>query len=435
MIIAILILFVVLAIGTALLTTAIGQQRSAFNEQSSETAYSLAEAALNAQVFALSQQWPTSGDAPQPSSSPNLGYPTSCNAASNGTSYCPAASDLSSAYPANSQTCPTGTQKDVWSSSSSVSNGWTTYVRDAGAGGSASQSLFTSTGSAGEQNALPFDASGSGAVWVRAVGILNCHIAVVVAKVSEQVVGLNFPKSLLNANSFTISDSGNKDILNTQDPNGKSSQISLRCNGLGGQPPSSTCAGIKKSSQVAPVTSWASPPDASPTLSAAQLAAAKGLAISRGTYYPASTSCSSIGASQLQGSPVYIEGGSGCAISITSNPTINSAASPGFLVLVNGTLSFGGNLTYYGVIYAANQGGLSGTVVSLGGNATVDGGITADGSASLTLGSSGNGVINCTDTGNKCGDLEYNAFAFSGLVGFAGANSTPNTFRQLPDTQ
>ena len=75
MIIAVLILFVVLAIGAALLSSAIGQQRSSFNEQSSETAYSLAEAALNAEVFALSQQWPTNGDAPQPSSSAEPGLP------------------------------------------------------------------------------------------------------------------------------------------------------------------------------------------------------------------------------------------------------------------------------------------------------------------------------------------------------------------------
>ena len=436
MIMAILVLFVVLGIGTALLATAGGQQRSALNEQAGETAYSLAEAALNAQVFQLSLQWPTSGDAPQPSSSPNLGYPTSCTAASNGASYCPTASDLTSSYPTSSQTCPTGTQGDAWNGSS-VHNGWTTYVRDAGPVGSASQSLFTSTGSAGEQIALPYDANGSGAVWVRAVGVVNCHTAVVVTKVAAQVVAVNFPKSLLDANSFIISDSGNKDILNTQDPNGNSSQISLRCNGEGGEPPGPTCARIQKSTQVAPVASYASPPAPSPTLSAAQLAEVKALAIQHGTYYPASTDCSTIGASQLQGSPVYIEGGASCAISITSNPTINSYASPGFLVLVNGTLSFAGTATYYGVIYDANQGGLSGDVVDLGGTATVVGGITADSNAGLTLGSSGNGVINCNDTGNgnKCGDLEYYSYAFAGLSGFNGANSTPNTFRQLPDNQ
>ena len=41
------------------------------------------------------------------------------------------------------------------------------------------------------------------------------------------------------------------------------------------------------------------------------------------------------------GSPVYIEGNANCNIGVTSNATINSKASPGLLVLVNGTLSFG----------------------------------------------------------------------------------------------
>jgi hypothetical protein len=134
---------------------------------------------------------------------------------------------------------------------------------------------------------------------------------------------------------------------------------------------------------------------------------------------------------------VYIEGGTGCAIKIQSDDTINSLSSPGLLIVANGTLDFEGSLTYYGVIYAANLGNDSGPVVTLGGTSTVMGGLDVDGSAALNLGSSGNGVINCTDTSasQKCGDLEYDAAAFNGLVGFAGADPAPNSFRQLPAGQ
>jgi hypothetical protein len=136
----------------------------------------------------------------------------------------------------------------------------------------------------------------------------------------------------------------------------------------------------------------------------------------------------------LAGSPVYIEGP--CDINIVSNVVINTLGSPGFLVLVNGTITLGGTLTYFGVIYEPNQGASSGNVLTLQGTATVVGGVNVDGNAALNVGSSGNGVINCTDTGgNKCGDLEYNSAAFSALTGFAGAAPTPNTFRQLPATQ
>ena len=443
---ALAIMLVALGIGSALLATAIAQQGEAGNQQQSETAYSLAEAALNAQVFALSQQWPTSADAPQPSNSPAYGYPTRCNAASNGTSYCPAPADLS-AYTPGSQTCPAGAQGDAWNTGVAVTNGWTTYVRDAGATGSSAQALFSSSA---EKNAAPLnssvDTNGGGSVWVRAVGIVNCQIAVLVTKVSDQIGSLSFPKYVLDANSFTTSDNGQKDIVNVQDTNGNTSQISLRCVGAaygnGAQPPSSTCAGAQNSSQIQPAPSYASPPAGTPTLNAAQLAAVKKLAIEKGTYIPSSVACSSITAAQLQGSPVYIEGNASCngsgGISISSNTQINAPPmAPGLLVIVNGTIGFTGSPTYYGVIYAPNQGGYTGNVVTLGGTSTVVGGISVDGNAALNLGSSGNGAVNCTDTSKnqKCGDLEYNAAAFSGLAGFDGAASAPDMFRQLPNNQ
>ena len=420
MIVAIMILLVILGIGTALLATANGQQRSAFNQQSSESAYSLAEAALNAQLYALSVQWPTS------QSEPAGGYPSSCNAASNGSSYCPSNSDLSS-YSTGSGTCPAGTPGDAWSSSSPA-NGWTTYVRDAGST-TGTQSLFAS---ATEKTMSPYDASRGGALWVRAVGIVNCHPAVVVAKVSEQVIAMNFPQAVLNANGFSISDKGSKLVLNTQDSNGNKAVVSLRCGGLGGQPPGPSCAGINKPVQVAPGPTYASPPASSPTLSPTQLAALKAKAIANGTYFPASTNCSSIGASQLQGSPVYIEGNANCSVTITSSATINSTSAPGLLVLVNGTLSFGGSSTYYGVIYGVNAQGSSGNVVTLGGTSTVIGAIDVDGLGTISLGSSGNGV-GCTS--HKCGDLMYAAWAFPTLTTFAGAATAPNSFRQLPAGQ
>lgn len=442
---ALMIMIVALGVGTAVVALSVGQQRAADNQQSSETAYSLAEAALNAQVFALAQQWPTSADAPQPSSPPGYGYPTSCNAASAGASYCPAPADMA-AYSPGTQPCPAGTQGDAWSASGSVTNGWTTYVRDAGPAGSGTESLFSSSA---EETMAPFnssvDTSGAGSVWVRAVGIVNCRIAVLVTKVSDQVGSLNFPKYVLDANSFTVSNNGQKDIINLQDGNGNTSQISLRCSGAsygnGAQPPGSTCAGAQNSSQIQPAPSYASPPAPSPTLDATQLEAVKKLAIQKGTYIPATVPCSSITAAQLTGSPVYIEGNASCygagGITVPSNPVINSPSSPGLLVIANGTLDFTGSATYYGIIYAPNAGNYTGDVVTLGGTSTVIGGINVDGNAALNVGSSGNGAVNCTDTSRsqKCGDLEYDAAAFSALSGFDGAASAPNMFRQLPNNQ
>ena len=84
MVMALMIMVVLMGLGAALLLTANSQQHQAGNQQSSESAYALAEAALNAQVFQLSLEWPTSGDGPSTTSTNNYGYPNSCNAASNG---------------------------------------------------------------------------------------------------------------------------------------------------------------------------------------------------------------------------------------------------------------------------------------------------------------------------------------------------------------
>ena len=437
MIMVVIILFVLLGIGAALMATAGNQQRSAFNQQSSESAYALADAALNAQVFALTQKWPTQANAPG-TTPPNLGYPNSCNASSNRTTYCPSPGDLSAAYPVSSGTCPSGTQGDAWNNGSSVTNGWTTYVRDAGASGSSAEALFSGST---EENDFPFDASGSGAVWVRAVGIVNCHIAVVITKVSEQVVAMNFPGNVLTANNFSTGNNGNKTIVNTEDANGNTSQISLRCAGdaygNGAQPPNSNCSAIGKDSQIAPVSSYAAPAP-TPTLSASALAQVKALAMQEGTYYPANdcnfSNPNATGAANggLAGSPVYITGP--CNVSL-GPVTINGRTSLGFVVLVNGTWSMTGNGTYWGVLYAANQGGISGDIVTLGGDSTIVGGIDVDGGASLNLGDSGNGALPCSDTGRKCGDLEFDKAAFENIDGLAGARSTPNSFRQLPDNQ
>ncbi len=409
MIVTIILLFVILGIGTALMNTARGQQTSSANELASEKSYSLAEAALNAEVYQLSISWPTRYNA---TLSP---YPSSCSSAGNNASYCPSPSDLSSAYSSNSASCPTGTPGDAWSSSAPTNTGWTTYVRDAGTS-SSTQSLFQS---ATEKTMAAYDASANGYVWVRSVATVNCHTAVVVSKVSEQVVHLNFPSMVVNANGFETSNNGNKQIIDTQGTAAQPSNISLRCNGLGGQPPSSSCAQYGQSAQVSPGPTYASPSSQTPTLSSTQLAAAKAQAISNGTYFAAGNCPTTM--AQLTGSPVYVEGP--CNLSFTGNDTANSASSPGCLILVNGTLYLGGTVTFYGVIYAVNAQGSSGDVVTTHGNAYVQGGIDVDGNGTVNFGSSGKP------------NISYGPSAFSGLKAFGGAALTPNTYRQLPVTQ
>lgn len=425
---AIIILFILLAIGTALVASATSQQRSGYNQQKSESAYSLAEAALNAQIYALSLQWPTVNDAPSGSVS---NYPTSCNALST-TSYCPSSKDLPN-YSVGSQTCPTGTQGDAWSGSSTASNGWTTYVRDAGTG--SSTTFFQSIGTGGEESLPAYDSTGNGFLWVRAAATVNCHTAVVVSRVSEQVVDLSFPNDVLNANGFSISNSGSKTVLNTQGPSSSQGTISVRCSGLSSASTSGsgTCTSFSSSkNQVSPGPTYASPAASTQTLSTSQLNQVISLAEAKKTYYGPGNCNFTM--DQLAGNPAYIDGsGCGGTINISGNQTANSYTSPGFLVVDDAALSFTGTGTYYGVIYDVNAMNSSGNVVTLGGTSTVVGGIDVDGSGTVSLGSSGQGI---TINGVQySGDLIYASSAFGTLQSFGGAAGTPNTFRQLPLTQ
>src|ERR1700746_3587448 len=97
---AVIMLFVVLGLGTALIMTANAQHTDAANQQSGENSYSMAEAALNAQIYALSVTWPTANNGPGTSTTYPLndGYPSSCNSSNAGYSYCPSSSDLA-AFP------------------------------------------------------------------------------------------------------------------------------------------------------------------------------------------------------------------------------------------------------------------------------------------------------------------------------------------------
>ena len=426
---SIIFLFILLGMGTALIMTASSQKQTVSNEQNGESAFWMAEGALDAQIYSLSVQWPTAGD------EPSGGYPTSCGPANAGTSYCPSAKDLS-AYPTDTAACPAGTPGDAWNPGGQRS-AWTTYVRDAGPQGSSTQQLFNDAYE--ENTAAPYNSSyanvpSSNFVWVRAVGQVNCKTAVVIAEVSMQTLGLTFPKLVLNANGFNITNNGNKTIINPLGTGTDPSAISVRCGGTSYTPPPPSSCASYGTNQITPSPQWENPPAGTPVLTASQLQEAAQLAQANGTYYGSGTNCSSIGASQLQGQVVFIQGGPTCNISISSNPTINSSASPGWLIINDGTISFTGSATFYGVIYGVNASNQTSSIVTLGGTSTVVGGLAVNGLATLSVGSSGNGV-DCSGGQNKCGDLMFDPNAFNSILGFGGADETPNTFRQLPASQ
>jgi Tfp pilus assembly protein PilX len=440
---AITIMVIVLGLGFALLSFTDNQTHAAAAEGSSEQAYALAEGALNAQIFQLSVRWPSSRSQ----------YPSSCNAGNGAaTAGCPSPTNLAAAYPtAGSSTCPASTPRDAWNSGTATTNGWTTYVRDDGVAsdGTDTSQLFNSTKDVSQPT---YDANGDKGVWVRAVGVVNCHMSVVLSKVAAQFSPMPLPQKAVAANGFATSNNGNKIIVDTagtyaQPPsvatqNGNPGNISMRCTGLTTTGNSPTCASFRDG-QVSPNTTTTGVTAPANSLTAAQINALRTAAEINGTYYgsdptsgyttsplcPANDTMSA-----LSGAPVFIEGP--CPLQERSGGTANSSAAPGVLVINNGTLTLDGGSTFFGVIYAANAQGASGTpcgknatdVVTLKGNSEIQGAVIVDGAGTVCFGSSGgnNGTVT---------NFAYDDRGFASVVGWSGAAGTPNSFRVLPAGQ
>jgi Tfp pilus assembly protein PilX len=392
---AIILLTVMMGLGMGLLLLTDNQQKASAREQASESAFNVAEAALNAQIGQLSRVWPGTKE---------LAIPSRCTAAtSTSTNGCPDAGSLNAGYPNISPVqCPAGTTGEAWESP--LTNQWTTYVRD----DVSEAAYFTS---ASEKEALTYDANADNKLWVRSVGVVQCHVVTVAALVSAQSVTLPFPQYAVTGNWFETSNNGNKVIIDTQ---GKASQpagVSMRCSGYSSK---EECEKYRRGAQVSPDTTETTPASPSQTLSASQLETFKNAAKAAGTYFP-SGKCPE-GPEQVSGKQVYVEG----PCEITSGG--NSEASPGFLVIVNGTFRLNGNSQFFGTLYLVNAQNSTGVVVELHGNSHLYGSIDVDGNGGISFGSSKENFV-------------YDGTAVKEVKTFAGASATRNSFRVLPAGQ
>jgi Tfp pilus assembly protein PilX len=409
---AILLLVIILGLGFGLLLFVDGQQKASGREQASESGFNVAEAALNAQVGQISRVWPEKASQSYPDTkNTENGVPAGtvgCTAASTAISGCPTAASLQAAYPNVSPVPCTGiSTKDTWGSP--LTNQWTTYVRDDGP----SSTYFNSEA---ERTEPGYDANNDGKVWLRSVGVVQCHVVTIVTVVSRQLVTLNFPKDAVGGNWFKVTNEGNKVIVNTAgEPPGQAGEIAMRCEGVA----SSECEQWNESKkQVSPDTTK-KPGLPNPLLSEEQIAALKSQAIALGTFRSPTVKGCPTKTEQLTGLPAYVEG---CGNLHLTDGVANSSGSPGFLVVADGTIELKGNAEFFGVIYAHNPSNYAGAVVVLGGTAQVIGAIEVDGRGGIEFGSSKANLI-------------YNSKAIEEVKAYAGATPTRNTFRILPSGQ
>jgi hypothetical protein len=386
-----------LMIGLATYSLVDTQQGQATRSDVTEASFRLANGALNSQMFKLGSVWPNTAA---------TAYPASCTAASGGASPCPDSTTLGQSFNSiqyGTSTCPAG-----------VSNGWRTYVRDNGGGA-------TSYYDPAVVPSQPrWDANADGSVWVRSEGTASCRTRTTVALVQLSRVPLPFPRNVVTTNWLQVSNNGRKPIVDTlgsyaQPPsarppgNAQPGGVAARCVSA----PSPCVKYDASKGQISPDTTQLNTGGAASTLTSDQIAGLRLQAQTAvpPTYYPAG-SCPP----NLTGKLIFVEDMTGCS----GYSGGNTGANPGVLVFMHGTLSFGGNGVFYGIVYAGNLApSVSGAVVTIQGTAAIQGAVVVDGPGGVVAGSSRTNIV-------------FDPRAFSSLQALANATMVPNTWRQIP---
>lgn len=411
---AIILLLIMASIGLAVLTFTDVQQNQTRVERTREASFVLAEAAMQGQVFQLGRKWPGAADS---------AYPAECIAGPPGapsTDPCPDRASLESAYggvdygdPGN---CPAGTPTLPW----------TTSVRDNGITDPASGVSVPTTDVAYYDRALVdgrarYDANGDGKLWLRTRGVARCKVQAMVALVSQNLMPIPFPQNVITANWFQTGNNGaQKVIVDTRGPvAAEAADLALRCIA---PLPASGCASYR-SNQVFPDTRTEGQVTELRTVDDAQLASFRDQAKQQGVnHYFGPGQCPNL--TGVTGGVVFAEETpAGCS------PTGSFPEDkPGILVVAKGTLAFGGNGIFYGIVYAANLTNLSGAVVTIGGTATIQGAVIVDGPGGVVAGSSG-------DSGSGAANIVYDDRGFDNVKGHTGAGIVQNSWRVLPGGQ
>jgi Tfp pilus assembly protein PilX len=381
------------ALGIALIMQVQGQQRQSFQERTRESSFNLAEAALNGQVAQLARIWPLTSSAGA----------ASCNSTSTSAS-CPTATTLANAYNGGDY-------------GSSLANAWTTSVRDNATGERYWTAAVTSRAA--------YDANADGSVWVRSTTTVQGNRVSIVGLATRQLTPIDFPNNVVTANWFSSLNQGRKVIVDTlgsyaqppsvrPGPASKPAKLGVRCANL----TRSQCLNYDPTKgQIQPDTATVDAGASSSAISPSQLQALERQAAAAGTLY---TTCPPGSLNSVLSAPVVVKTATPCSVSINGG-SINSGASPGVLVVENGTLSMGGNARFYGLVYMVNQQGSSGAVVSITGTASIQGVVAIDGNGGITAGSSGTNLI-------------YDSRAASLMRGDAGATLDKSSFRVLPQS-
>ena len=379
LLVAIFISGLMLMAGLAVVAVSDTQTQQTGQERMRENALTLAEGALNAQANLLSAGWPETSDKAF----------TPCTQTST-SSRCPEAGNLLRSF-----------QNKDFGNGAPI--GWHLSVRDNGLG-----SFYDDAATSGQP---AWDQSGpsgtpDGVMWLRAQANLRGESRTIVSLIRATPIAVAFPRGVITAGHCRTSNNGNKLLVDA----GGGPGILARCEvGAGGPARGNACLDYQvDKGQVWP-NSYTSDPAIPNAMQTHEVNALRSRAKAMGTWY--STCPATLPSAQL----VFIESGD-CSYGTATQ--YNSPASPGMLVVYDGTLTLAGTTSFYGLIYMPNADDSAGPVVSLAGDAQVVGAILVDGKGGIVAGSS---KVN----------LVYDANAFNLVTTTQTINVIANSWREL----
>ncbi|MGN6188356.1 MAG: hypothetical protein ACTHOE_05620 [Conexibacter sp.] len=408
---AIIIMFVIFGLGIAILSQADVQTHQTGVEASGEATYNNAEGALDATANLLQQSWPTAAT-------------STCNQTSTSSSFCPGAAltnSFSTTYTGHLYASPQWTVKIVDDSGGES----TSYYSDSAASAAPS-----------------YDANRNGKLWIRAQTIIQGQKRVVVAQMVRQTTIVQLPHNTITSGGAFTSNRGNKVIIETTDAAAGSSltgSINVRCGDASYTPSyGDACEGWDpRQGQLDPASNYqggyVDPNGGYSAVSTSDLASLKQAAQSNGTYYNGTCPTSLTGLVYVDNPP-----GGGCTFlggtwNMTSSPPAKTDV-PGMIVMGDGTLTFNGNISYFGVIYMVNA---SGTTPSNGSACTSreqNGPVFAVHGTGSIYGSIFVDKCGTIDAGSSAYNLIFDSDAFNAATAYSLPNLAKNTFRIIPNS-
>ena len=368
---SVLVLGILVALTLPLISLVDNQTRQSVHERKSESSFNLAEGAFDVAVFAIGSEWPAVAE---------NAYPTLCSSEAV-TAGCPDPELLSETYAGPDYAAPR----------------WTVQYRDDSEG----DEYYDATR---VENNPTYDANDNDMMWVRADGRASGRDRTIVALVKRQSRIEDFPRHALTAGWFETTNNGNKRLVDTKGGAAQPGPLAVRCNNENNP----RCLNYQPG-QVQPEVTLPGY-EGAPVIEPDALGRLREAAKSFGTYH--TTRCPS----SPEGRLVFIENAD-CGWA--GGGRANTKESPGMLVVANGTVDFGGGMTYYGLVYGANLQGSSEAIVRTRGAATIYGSIAIDGAGGFAAGSNGDNLI-------------YDEAIFPLVSTFGGAVTVHNTWRELP---